>query len=55
MQVDSADVNQDGSMDLFVRDIDHEMYSIYQDDHDETFDDQTLSTGIPKATRLMHR
>ena len=40
-------------MDLFVANIDHEMFSIYQNNHDETFDDQALATGIGKATRLM--
>jgi enediyne biosynthesis protein E4 len=53
MGVDSADINQDGWMDLFVANIDHEMYSLYQNNHDETFDDEAGPTGIGKATRLM--
>ena len=53
MGLDSADFNEDGWMDLFVANIDHEMYSIYQNNHDETFDDQALSTGIGAATRMM--
>jgi enediyne biosynthesis protein E4 len=53
MGLDSADVNQDGWMDLFVANIDHEMYSLYQNNRDETFDDQALATGIGAATRLM--
>jgi hypothetical protein len=53
MGIDSADVNQDGWMDLFVANIDHEMYSLYHNNHDETFDDQALATGIGAATRLM--
>ena len=53
MGVDSADVNQDGWMDLFVANIDHEMYSLYQNNHDETFDDKAGTTGIAKSTRLM--
>ena len=40
MGVDSADFNQDGWMDLFVANIDHERFSLYQNNHDETFDDQ---------------
>jgi enediyne biosynthesis protein E4 len=53
MGVDSADFNQDGWMDLFVANIDHEMYSLYQNNRDETFDDQAAATGIGPATRLM--
>jgi enediyne biosynthesis protein E4 len=53
MGVDSADFNQDGWMDLFVANIDREMFSIYQNNHDETFDDQAGATGIGSATRLM--
>jgi enediyne biosynthesis protein E4 len=53
MGVDAADFNQDGWMDLFVANIDHEKYSLYQNNHDETFDDQANSTGIGAATRLM--
>jgi enediyne biosynthesis protein E4 len=53
MGVDSADFNQDGWMDLFVANIDHEMYSLYQNNHDETFDDQAGPAGIASATRLM--
>jgi hypothetical protein len=29
------------------------MYSLYHNNHDETFDDQALATGIGAATRLM--
>ena len=53
MGVDSADFNQDGWMDLFVANIDHEMYSLYQNNHDESFDDEAWPSGIAKATRLM--
>ena len=53
MGVDSADFNQDGWMDLFVANIDREMFAIYQNNHDETFDDQAGPTGIGVATRLM--
>ena len=53
MGVDSADFNEDGWMDLFVANLDREMFSIYQNNHDETFDDQAGSTGIGAATRLM--
>ncbi len=53
MGVDSADVNQDGWMDLFVANIDHERFSLYQNNKDETFDDQANATAIGAATRLM--
>jgi hypothetical protein len=53
MGVDSADFNQDGWMDLFVANIDHEMYSLYQNNRDTTFDDQAGPTGVAAATRLM--
>ncbi len=53
MGVDSADFNQDGWLDLFVANIDHEFYSLYQNNHDQTFDDQAQSSGIAKPTRLM--
>jgi enediyne biosynthesis protein E4 len=53
MGVDSADFDQDGAMDLFVANIDHEMYSMYRNNKDETFDDLAMSTGIGAATRMM--
>jgi enediyne biosynthesis protein E4 len=53
MGVDSADFNEDGWMDLFVANIDREMFAIYQNNRDETFDDQAGPTGIGAATRLM--
>jgi len=53
MGLDSADFNEDGWMDLFVANIDHEMYSLYQNNLDETFDDQAGPAGIASATRLM--
>ncbi|HXP17883.1 MAG TPA: CRTAC1 family protein, partial [Terriglobales bacterium] len=40
-------------MDLFVANIDHEMYSIYRNNKDETFDDLAVPTGIGAATRMM--
>jgi enediyne biosynthesis protein E4 len=53
MGVDSADFDQDGFMDLFVANIDHEMYSLYRNNHDETFDDYAGATGIAAPTRLL--
>jgi hypothetical protein len=53
MGVDSADFNEDGWMDLFVTNMDHELYAIYQNKHDETFDDVAAASGIARATQLM--
>ena len=53
MGLDSADFNQDGWMDLFVANLDKELFSIYENNGDETFDDKAAATGIGPATRLM--
>jgi len=53
MGVDSADYDQDGWLDLFVDNVDQEMYSTYHNNHDETFDDVSIPNGIGMATRLM--
>jgi hypothetical protein len=53
MGVDSADFDQDGWLDLFVANIDHERYSLYKNNKDETFDDVADRMGIGLATRLM--
>jgi hypothetical protein len=39
-------------MDLFVANIDHEVYSLYRNNKDETFDDVAMPTGIGAPTRL---
>jgi hypothetical protein len=53
MGVDSADFDDDGWMGLFVANLDREMFALYKNNHDETFDDLALPTGIGKATRFM--
>jgi hypothetical protein len=53
MGVDSADFNQDGWMDLFVTNLDQELYGMYQNRHDETFDDVAVPVGIASASRTM--
>jgi len=53
MGVDSADFNEDGWMDLFVANIDQEIFSLYQNNQDETFNDQAMPLGIGMATRWM--
>lgn len=53
MGVDAADYDQDGWLDLFVCNVDHETYSLYHNNHHEAFDDMSIPTGIAAATRLM--
>src|SRR5947207_10311651 len=45
MGVDSADFDQDGWQDLFVTNVDREMYSIYRNSHDRTFEDMAGPMG----------
>src|SRR6267378_4156639 len=53
MGVDSADLDQDGWMDLFVTNLDHEFYGIYHNKRDETFEDIAAPSGIARATQTM--
>ena len=53
MGVDAADYDQDGWIDLFVANVDHEMYSLYRNNHQGGFDDVSLKTPIGPITRLM--
>src|SRR5262245_25204131 len=53
MGVDSADFNQDGWQDLFVTNVDQEMYAIYKNNHDLTFEDLAGPMGLGRTTRLM--
>jgi enediyne biosynthesis protein E4 len=52
MGVDSADYDNDGRLDLFVANIDHEQFSIYHNDGSESFSDVGPETGIAHATHL---
>jgi hypothetical protein len=51
MGTDSADFNEDGWMDLFVANINEEIFSLYQNNRDETFEDKAMELGIGMATR----
>ncbi len=53
MGVDAADFDQDGWIDLFVANVDQEMYAMYLNNKDGTFRDVALRTGIGSTTRLM--
>ncbi|HMD87274.1 MAG TPA: CRTAC1 family protein [Terriglobia bacterium] len=53
MGVDSADYDQDGRQDLFVANLDQELFALYRNLGDELFDDMSMRTGIAGATRLM--
>jgi hypothetical protein len=53
MGVDAADYDQDGWIDLFVANIDHEVFSLYHNNKNESFTDVAVKTGIGPATTLM--
>jgi enediyne biosynthesis protein E4 len=53
MGVDAADYDQDGLIDLFEANVDHEMYSLYHNDKHEAFSDVALPKGIGEATRML--
>jgi hypothetical protein len=44
MGVDAADYDQDGFLDLFVANVDQEMYALYHNNKDETFNDVSIPT-----------
>lgn len=53
MGVDAADVSNRGWQDLFVANVDQEMFSLYQNKKDETFEDVSAGNGVAQATRLL--
>ena len=53
MGTDSADYDQDGWMDVFLTDVEEEMFSLYHNNRDETFDDLSVSNGIGMKVRAM--
>jgi hypothetical protein len=53
MGVDAADFDGDGWQDLFVANIDREMFSLYRNQHDQTFADVAFDNGVAQATSLL--
>jgi hypothetical protein len=53
MGVDAADFDGDGKQDLFVANVDQEMFSLYRNDGKEFFSDVAAPHGIAQATRLL--
>src|SRR6266480_1143379 len=53
MGVDAADLSGDGWQDLFVANVDHEMFSVYENNKDETFRDAAQAHGVARSTRLL--
>jgi len=53
MGVDAADFNGDGRQDLFVANVDQEMFSLYQNEGKEFFSDVATPHGVAQATRLL--
>ncbi len=53
MGVDAADVDGDGFEDLFVANIDGEIYSLYRNEGNEHFIDAAHEQGVASVTRFM--
>ena len=53
MGTDAADVDGDGWFDLYVTHLDFELNRLYHNNHDETFDDVTYSSGMGNKASLL--
>jgi len=53
MGVDAADFDEDGWQDLFVANVDQEMFSLYRNNRDGSFSDVAHSNEVAQATRLL--
>src|SRR5437016_5527047 len=53
MGVDAADFDGDGWQDLFVANVDQEMFSLYRNNGNETFTDVAHKQNVAQATRLL--
>jgi hypothetical protein len=53
MGVDASDVFNTGFQDLFVANVDQEMFSLYRNQKNETFRDVAHANGVAQSTRLL--
>jgi hypothetical protein len=53
MGVDAADVFNTGYQDLFVANVDQEMFSLYRNNKNETFRDVAHANNVAQSTRLL--
>ena len=53
MGVDAADFDGDGWQDLFVANVDQEMFALYKNNKDESFSDVAHLNSVSDATRLL--
>jgi hypothetical protein len=53
MGVDSADYDNDGWMDLFVANIDEEIFALYRNQHDGRFENVSMAAGVGMPTRWL--
>jgi len=54
MGVDAADLDGDGWQDLFVANVDHEMYSVYMNNKDESFHDASEKLVVEQTDSGIH-
>ena len=53
MGVDACDLDGDGWEDLFVANVDQEMFSLYRNNRNESFTDVARRLGVAQTTRLL--
>jgi hypothetical protein len=53
MGADAADVRGQGWFDIYVTHLDFELNRLYHNNHDETFDDATYSSGVGSETTML--
>jgi hypothetical protein len=53
MGTDAADVDGDGWFDIYVTHLDFELNRLYRNNHDQTFDDATYSSGMGNKAILL--